>query len=212
MQSESAVVSITFNPRSIACKWVSSRDQLRVRVHAGIAVEHALDAVLRHQDRLGADLERAERCGRVRREVRVPGAGGEDDDAALLEMAHGAPADVRLRDFLHVDRREHARVRAVPLERLLDGERVQHRREHAHVVAGRAVDPLLPPPPCRGRCCPPPITSAISEPARTHVRQLGRELVDGAGVEPVLLRAHQSLAGELQENAAEGSLPTAYQA
>ena len=83
----------------------------------------------------------------------LPGAGGEDDDAALLEMAHRPPADVRLGDLLHVDRREHARVGAVPLERLLHGERVQHGREHPHVVAGRAVHALRRRPPCRGRCC-----------------------------------------------------------
>ena len=58
MQSESAVVSITFRPRSIASQVRQLGQELRVRVDARVAVVDALDAVLRHQDRLGADLER----------------------------------------------------------------------------------------------------------------------------------------------------------
>ena len=52
MQSESAVVSMTFNPCSIACKWVSSGRNVGVGIGARVAVVDALDAVLRHQDRL----------------------------------------------------------------------------------------------------------------------------------------------------------------
>ena len=52
---------------------------------------------------LGVDLHGAQRRGRVGGEVRVAGAGDEDRHAALLEVAHGAPADVRLRDLVHRD-------------------------------------------------------------------------------------------------------------
>ena len=185
MQSESAVVSITFRPRSIACRWVSSGISLASGSLARIAVEDALDAVLRHQDRLGADLERPQRRRGVGREERVAGAGGEDHDAALLEVAHGAAADVRLRDLLHVDRRQHARVGAVPLERLLHGERVEHGREHAHVVAGRAVDAL------GGRGHAAVDVAAADherelEPVRPDVDELLRERVDRLRVEAVL--------------------------
>ena len=153
MQSESAVVSITFRPCSIACRWVSSGISFASGSIARVAVEHARDAVLRHQDRLGADLERAQRRRGVGREERVAGAGGEDDDAALLEVAHGAAADVRLGDLLHLDRRQHARVGAVPLERLLHRERVED-RARACPCSRRSRGPC---ParrrPCRGRCC-----------------------------------------------------------
>ncbi len=53
MQSESAVVSITFNPRSIACKWVMRGISFASGIVRGSPSKHALDAVLRHQDRLG---------------------------------------------------------------------------------------------------------------------------------------------------------------
>ncbi len=153
MQSESAVVSITRRPRSIASRWVSSGRNVAPRVELRIAVVDALHAVLRHQDRLGADLERPQRGGRVGREERVARAGGEDHDAALLEMAHRAPADVRLGDLRDRDRRLHPRVGAEALERVLQRERVQERREHAGVVR-RSHGPSRPPrPPCRGRSC-----------------------------------------------------------
>ena len=114
----------------------------RGRVGARITVVDALDAVLRHQDRLGADLERPQRRGRVGREERVAGAGREDHDATLLEVAHRAPADVGLGDLRDGDRRLHARLRAELLERVLERERVQQRREHAGVVGRRAVHPV----------------------------------------------------------------------
>ena len=113
-----------------------------------------------------------------------------------------------------VDRRQDARVGAVPLERLLDRERVQDGREHAHVVAGGAVDALR-----RGRHAAVDVAAADHErelePVRAHVDELRRELVDGAGVEAVLPPAHQGLAGELQQDAVEahrGRYATAYQA
>ena len=142
MQRESAVVSITRRPRSIASRCVSAGRKRGSRVGPRVAVVDALDAVLRHQDRLGADLERPQRRGRVGREERVAGSRGEDHDPPLLEVAHRAAADVGLRDLGHRDRRLHARVRAEPLEGVLERERVEERREHAGVVGGRAVHPL----------------------------------------------------------------------
>ena len=110
MQSESAVVSITLRPRSIASRCVSSGRRSASGSIARIAVVDAVDGVLRHQDRLGADLERAESRRGVRREERVAGAAREDDDPALLEMAHRTPADVRLGDLLDRQRGQHACV------------------------------------------------------------------------------------------------------
>ena len=110
MQSDSAVVSMTLSPRSIASRCVSSGRNVASGSVARVAVVDARDAVLRHQDRLGADLERPQRGGRVGREERVAGAGREDDDAALLEVPDRAAADVRLGDLAHVERRLDARV------------------------------------------------------------------------------------------------------
>ena len=69
----------------------------------------------------------------------IAGAGAEDDDAALLEVADGAAPDERLGDGAHLDRRDDARDHALLLERVLQRQRVDDRREHAHVVGGGAV-------------------------------------------------------------------------
>ena len=143
MQSESAVVSITLRPRSIASRCVSSGRKRRVGIGARVAVVDALDAVLAHQDRLGADLERAQRGGRVGREERVAGAGGEDDDrgpsrgggSRLRRMYGSATSRTSIADETRV-----CAPRA--LERVLQRDRVQQRREHARVVGRGAVHPL----------------------------------------------------------------------
>ncbi len=41
--------------------------------------------------------------------VRIAGAGGEDHDAALFDVADGAAEDERLGDLIHRDRALHAR-------------------------------------------------------------------------------------------------------
>ena len=122
---------------------VSSGRNSRVRIESRVAVVHALDAVLGHQDRLGADLERAQRGGRVGREERVAGAGREDHDAALLEMPDRAAADVRLGDL--GDRRSRTCTRVCAPRRSSaswSASELSTRREHSRVVGGRAVHPL----------------------------------------------------------------------
>ena len=139
MQSESAVESITASRCSIASTCVISSRKRACGSYARIGAVDALHAVLGHQQRLGVDLEGAQGGRRVGREERVAGAGGEDHDAALLEVPHRAAADVGLGDLRDRDRRLHARDRAGALERVLERQRVQDRGEHAHVVAGGAV-------------------------------------------------------------------------
>ena len=96
MHSESAVVSITLSPRSIASMCVIAGISCASGFVAGIGVEHALHPVLAHQDRLGADLQRTQGRRGVRREERVAGASREDHDAALLQVPDRPPPDVRL--------------------------------------------------------------------------------------------------------------------
>src|SRR4051794_25149713 len=177
-------------------------DQLRVGVLARVRGQHALDPVLGHEDRLGVDLARAQRRGGVGREERVAGAPGEDHDAALLEVAHRAAADVGLGDLADVERRLHPRVDLELLERILELQRVQHDREHPHVVRGGAVHAL-------GRARDP----AVDVPGPEHDRDLDAAIVDDldlAGdlgqpdrIGAVVQRAHQRLAGQLEQNAPE---------
>ena len=113
------------------------------RVGARVGRVDAVDAVLGDQHGIRADLEGALGADGVGREVRQPGAGTEDDDAALLEVPLGAQRDVRLGDLRHRDRRLHAHLRAGLLEEVLQGERVHDRAEHAHVVGAAAVHAAL---------------------------------------------------------------------
>ena len=94
------------------------------------------------EDHVGLHLHRAQRGGGVGREVGIAGAGGEDDHAALFEVADGAAADERLGDGAHLDGGRDTRDDADVLERILQRQRVDDRREHAHVVGRRAVHAL----------------------------------------------------------------------
>ena len=113
----------------------SARDRHRVRIVDPVDLG-------RLEQHVGADLDRAQGRGGVGREVRVAGAGDEDDDPALLEVAHRAAADVRLGDLVHRDRAHDPGRRVGALDRVLEREAVHDGREHADVVAGRAVHAL----------------------------------------------------------------------
>ena len=175
-------------------------DELGDRVDRRVGGVDALDAVLGHQHDLGVQLGRPQRGGGVGREERVAGAGGEDHDPALLEVAHRAAADVRLGDLGDRDRRLHPGRDVLLLERVLERQRVEHRREHPHVVAGRAVHA-----PCAAA------QSAVDVAAADDDRDLDAAPVDGGdlagdrlharGIGAVLELAHQRLARELQQHA-----------
>jgi hypothetical protein len=77
---------------------------------AGVGVVHAVDTVLRDEEHVRVDLDRTEGGGCVGGHERVAGAGGEDDDAVLLQVADGTPPDVRLGDLLDRDGGLHAYV------------------------------------------------------------------------------------------------------
>src|SRR4051812_25942976 len=185
-------------------------DELGVWVLAGVGGQHALDPVLRHEDRLGVDLARAQRGGGVGREERVAGAGREDHDAAFLQVAHRAAADVGLGDLADVERRLHARVHLELLERVLELQRVEDDRQHPHVVRGRAVHAL-------GGAR----DAAVDVPCPQHDRDLDAAVVDALDllgdlaqalqVGAVLEVAHERLAGQLEQDAPEyGGRPVAH--
>ena len=55
-------------------------------------------------------------------------------------MAQGAPADKRLGNLIHGDRALNARVHAFTFQGGLQRQRIDGRRQHAHVVARGAFD------------------------------------------------------------------------
>ena len=126
-------------------------------------------------------------------------------DAALLEVADRAAADVGLGDLGHGHRRENAGVDPDPLERVLEGEGVQHRRQHPHVVGGGAVHAL------RGA-----LEAAVDVAGADDDRDLdapvadlahlARDPLDLGGIGAVFEVAHQRLARELQQDPLEAGL------
>ena len=104
-----------------------------------IGIVDAIDA-RRFQNYLRLDLHRAQSRRRVRGKVGIAGTRRKDHHALLLEVPRRAPPDEGLGHLMHFDRAHHARVAACFFERVLQREAIEHRREHAHVVARRAID------------------------------------------------------------------------
>ena len=132
-----------------------------------------------------------------------PVPAGEDDDPALLEVAHRAAADVRLGDLRDLERGENPRVGPDPLERVLERERVEDGGEHARVVGGGSVHALG-----RGRDAAVDVAAADDdrelEPFPLDADDFTRDRIDRLRVGAVVVAPHQRLAGELEENAVEG--------
>ena len=129
----------------------------------------------------------------------VAGAGGEDDDApfsrwrmARRRMNGSATARISMAVATRV---------GTPLfERVLQRQRVDDRREHAHVVGGRAVHPA------RARRQAAEEVAAADDDGRLHAEGLDFADVSGdlrrhRGIDSELLLAHQGFAGELEQDA-----------
>jgi hypothetical protein len=105
-----------------------------------IAVVDAFDFG-RLEESLGLNLHGAKsRCG-VCREKRIARASGKNDDIAFVEVAHGAATNVGLRDLAYFERGHDACRDVVFFQGILERQRIDDGREHAHVVALRAIHP-----------------------------------------------------------------------
>jgi hypothetical protein len=119
--------------------------------------------------------------------------------AAVSVVKNGLPVP----DLGDRDRALHPRVHAEALERVLQRERVEHRGQHAHVVAGRAVHALR-----GGLHAAEDVAGALHDgdldAAIVHALDLGGDRLDALGVGAVFQIAHQRLPGQLEEDALEG--------
>src|SRR5690606_36129489 len=137
--------------------------------------------------------------GGVGGEERIAGAGGEDHHAALLQVTDGTAADEVLADLVDLDGAHYPGDGTAALERVLHGQRVDDRGQHAHVVAGDPVHALGGQP-----------GAAEDVSATDDHADLAAEvdhLVDLPGDAPQCLRidavvgiAHERLAGEFQQD------------
>ena len=100
----------------------------------------------------------------------------------------------------HLDRGRDPGHDVVMLERVLQGERVDHGREHAHVVGGRAVHALG-----AGREAAEQIAAADDHrrlhPELLDFADVGRDPVRHRGIDAELLLAHERFAGKFEEDA-----------
>ena len=110
-----------------------------MRVLLRVVAVDAVDARGLEQD-VGLQLQGPLGGGGVGGDERAAGAGGQDDDPALLQVAASAAADVRLGHAVHADGGQQPRLAAQRLQRVLQGQAVDHRGQHAHVVGGGLLD------------------------------------------------------------------------
>ena len=130
----------------------------------------------------------------------LPGAAGEDDHAALLQVADGAAADVGLGDPGHLHRGLHARGLPDALEGVLERKAVHDRGDHAHVVGLGPVHAGA------GTLLTPPEVAAADDDRHVDaevVAELGDllgQLIEHGGVQPEAARFGQRLPGQLQHH------------
>src|SRR5262249_4905628 len=105
----------------------------------------------------------------------------------------------RLRDLWHLNRGHGPRGDARAFERILQRQRVDHRRQHAHVVAGRPVEASL-----GGGQAAEDVSSADHErDLDTHLVDafdLRRDRLDDLKVDAVVPAAAKRLAAQLEQN------------
>src|SRR5207302_328874 len=159
------------------------------------------------EDDLGPDLHRAQRGGRVGGEIRIAGARREDDHTLLFQVSDRAPADVGFGQLAHFDGGLNAGDRALFLERVLQGERVEHGGQHAHVIgrgplhaAVGGVDPPVDVPPADDQ--------RDLDAHRGDLRDLRRDVLDHPRVDPERLVAGKHFSADLQQDALVRRLAT----
>ena len=86
------------------------------------------------QQRVAAHFRGTKRSGGVGGEIRAADAARENRYNPALEMADRAAADIRLAHLIHFNGRHDAGFNAHLVENILNGEAVENRRQHAHVI------------------------------------------------------------------------------
>ena len=161
----------------------------RLLVHLRVGAVDAIH-IGRLEHRLRADLGRAQHRGRIGGEERVAGAAGEDHDRAVVEMAQRALALVGFADLGHGERRHGAGGRTGALERGFEHERIHHRRQHAHGVAGRPRHALS------RDLDPAQDVAAADHDAERHAERARGDEIGGIAVDRRLVDAERPLAAQ----------------
>ena len=113
-------------------------------------------------DHIGIDFRGPKAGGGVGGEVGVARACGEDHHPSLLEVADGPAADVGLGDLVHGDGAEDPGGDSGLLQGVLQGEGIDHRGQHAHVVGAVARSMPMAVAASPRKMLPPPTTTPNS--------------------------------------------------
>src|SRR5580704_11948566 len=135
----------------------------------------------------------------IGRKERIAGAAGENYDPALAKMMQCRLARIRLAKRGHWQSRKGSRRLALLLDRIFEGERVHHRREHADRIGAGPLDALV-----RAFNAAKKIAAADDDrdldAARRDLLQIRRDPRQGILVKTMASRAHQGFTGELNDN------------
>src|SRR5437762_2919387 len=186
----------------VACQYLAIIEPLetvRLGVAQRVGIVDAID-LGRLQQGVTPHFGCPQRGRRIGGEKRVAGAGAEDDDPPLFQMAQGTPPDVRLANRLHRDCRLDPGRDAAALQLVLHGQRVYHRGQHAHVVARGALHADR-----SARQTAEDVTAADYQaqldPEHVDRPDLLGDAADHGGVEPVIALAHQRFARNFEKDA-----------
>ena len=137
--------------------------------------------------------------GRIGCKIGIPGAGGENDNTAFLQVPQRTSQDIRFGHLMHGDGRLHAGLQSNLFQRILQGQTVHDRCQHAHVVGRSAFHP-------EGSC----LDAAKNIAATHHDSDLHALVVDGFDLighvrkhvraNAEILLAHQGFAAEFQQD------------
>src|SRR5450432_915393 len=105
----------------------------------GVGIVNPIDAG-GFQDYVGLDFHGAEGGSGVGGKVGIAGAGGNDDDASFFQVAESATANEGLGNFVHFNGALNTSVNSGLFQGVLQGQGIHHGGQHAHVIAGGAVD------------------------------------------------------------------------
>src|SRR5271157_4918909 len=179
------------------------RIEHRVRVLFRVGRVDAVHSSGFQQD-LDAELLSPQRRGRVGRHERASRAAGQDDDPAAAQVRQRRPADERLGNLLHADGGHEPGLAAHALKRVLQGQAVDHRGRHAHVVGGGLLDDVGAPAQL-GAAEDVAATDDDGEldPARRHSGSLPGDPADLLDTDTSLAGPAEALAGELEQDSAK---------
>ncbi len=110
-----------------------------VGVLFGVVAKTPSTRVAFKQD-VGLEFQRPLGRGRVGGDEGAAGAAGEDDDPLLFQVPAGPAADIRLGHAVGADGGHQPGVAAQRLQGVLQGQAVDHRGQHAHVMGRGLVD------------------------------------------------------------------------